>query len=46
MNRNGVAAVASLIILLSSVSRAEDGKTQYSSAAPLDQYLMTHRAPK
>ena len=43
MNRNGVAAVASLIILLSSVSGAENGKTQYPSVAPLDQYLMTDR---
>jgi hypothetical protein len=49
MSRNGFAAVASLILLLSSVpgaSRqtwAQDAKTQYPTMAPLDQYLMTDR---
>src|ERR1700735_3894129 len=46
MNRNGFAAVASLILVLSSVSGvsrkawAGDGKTQYPTMAPLEQYLM------
>jgi hypothetical protein len=43
MNRNGFAAFVSLIILLGSVSGAEDGKTQYPTVAPLDQYLMADR---
>jgi hypothetical protein len=49
MNRNGFAAVASLILLLSSVhgaslrAWAQDAKTQYPSMAPLDQYLMADR---
>jgi hypothetical protein len=49
MSRNGFAAVAALILVFSSVlgvSRqtwAEDAKTQYSSMAPLDQYLTTDR---
>jgi hypothetical protein len=49
MNRNGFVAVASLILILSSVSRAsrqtwaQDAKTQYPSMAPLDQYLMVDR---
>ena len=49
MSRNGFAAAASLILVLSSVSGAsrqtwaQDGKTQYPSMAPLDQYLMADR---
>jgi len=49
MSRNGFAAAASLILVLSSVSGAsrqtwaQDGKTQYPSMAPLDQYLMVDR---
>jgi hypothetical protein len=49
MSRNGLAAVASLILVLSSVSGvsrqtwAQDTKTQYPSMAPLNQYLMTDR---
>jgi hypothetical protein len=49
MNRNGLAAVASLILMLSSVfglSRqtwAQDAKAQYPSMAPLDQYLIADR---
>ena len=49
MSQNGFAAVASLILILGSVSGAsrqtwaEDGKTQYPSMAPLDQYLMADR---
>jgi hypothetical protein len=50
MSRNGFAAVASLVlIILSSVSGvprqiwAQDSKTQYSSRAPLEQYLMADR---
>jgi hypothetical protein len=49
MSRNGFAAVASLILLLSTVpgaSRqtwAQDAKTQYPGMAPLDQYLMADR---
>jgi hypothetical protein len=49
MTRNGLAATASLILVLSSVpgaSRqtwAQDAKTQYPSMAPLDQYLMADR---
>ena len=49
MSRNGFAAVASLILVLSSVSgisretRAQDAKTQYPGMAPLDQYLMADR---
>jgi hypothetical protein len=49
MSRNGFAAVASLVFLLSSVSaaprqtRAEDAKNQYPNMAPLDQYLMADR---
>jgi hypothetical protein len=49
MSRNGFAAVAFLIFLLSSVSGAsrqtwaENAKTQYPSMAPLDQYLMADR---
>ena len=49
MSRNGLAAVASLILVLSSVSGAsrqiwaQDAKTQYSSMAPLDQYLIADR---
>jgi hypothetical protein len=49
MSRNGFAAVAALIVVLSSVSEAwrttwaEDAKTQYASMAPLDQYLMADR---
>ena len=50
MNRNGFAALASLLLVLSSVSGAwrqtwaEDAKTQYPSMAPLDQYLMADRS--
>jgi hypothetical protein len=49
MSRNGFAAVAFLILVLSSVSGAsrqtwaQDAKTQYPSMAPLDQYLMADR---
>ncbi len=49
MSRNGFAAVASLILVLASISGAsgrtwaQDAKTQYSSMAPLDQYLMAER---
>ncbi len=49
MNRNGFAAVASLILVLSTVSGvsrqawAGDAKTQYPTMAPLDQYLMADR---
>ena len=49
MNRNGFAAVASLILVLSSVSGAsrqmwaEDVKSQYPNMAPLDQYLAADR---
>jgi hypothetical protein len=49
VSRNGFAAVASLILVLSSVSGAwrqtwgEDAKTQYPSMAPLEQYLMADR---
>jgi hypothetical protein len=49
MSRNGIAAIASLIFVLSSVSgasrqtRAQEAKTQYPSMAPLDQYLMADR---
>jgi hypothetical protein len=49
MSRNGLAAAASLVLILSSAfvtSRpvwAQDAKTQYSSMAPLDQYLTTDR---
>jgi len=49
MSRNGFAAVASLIFVLScfsGVSRQAwslDAKTQYPSMAPLDQYLMADR---
>ena len=49
MNRNGFAAVASLILVLSSFSGvslrtwAQDVKTQYPTMAPLDQYLMADR---
>ena len=49
MSRNGLAAAASLVLILSSVfvtsgpACAQDAKTQYSSMAPLDQYLTTDR---
>ena len=49
MTRNGFTAVASLILVLSSVSGAsrqtwaEDVKSQYPNMAPLDQYLATDR---
>jgi hypothetical protein len=43
MSRNGFAAVALLILVLSSVSEAQDAKAQYPSMAPLDQYLMADR---
>jgi hypothetical protein len=49
MNRNGFAAVALLILALSSVSGtsrqtwAEDAKTQYPGMAPLGQYLTADR---
>jgi hypothetical protein len=49
MSRNGFAAVASLILVLTAVSGAtrqtwaQDGKTQYPTMAPLDQYLMADR---
>ena len=49
MSRNGFAVTAALILVFSSVSVAsrqswaKDAKTQYSSMAPLDQYLMVDR---
>ncbi len=49
MSRNKFAAVASLILVLSSISGssrqtwAQDTKTQYPNMAPLDQYLMADR---
>jgi hypothetical protein len=49
MSRNGFAAVAFLILILSSISGAsrqtwaQDAKTQYSSMAPLEQYLIADR---
>jgi hypothetical protein len=49
MNRNGFAAISFLILILTSVSGvsrqtwAQDANTQYSSMAPLDQYLMVDR---
>jgi hypothetical protein len=49
MSRNRFAAVASLVLVLSFVAVASrqtwalDAKTQYSSMAPLDQYLMADR---
>jgi hypothetical protein len=49
MSRNKLAAVASLILVLSSVSGpsrqagAQDVKTQYFSMAPLDEYLIADR---
>jgi len=49
MSRNAFAAVASLILVLGSVSGvspktwAQDAKTQYPIMAPLDQYLMAER---
>jgi hypothetical protein len=49
MSRNGFAAVASLILILSSASVApqqtwaEDAKTQYANMAPLDQYFTADR---
>ena len=49
MSRNGLAAAASLVLILSSAfvtsgpACAQDAKTQYSSMAPLDQYLTTDR---
>jgi hypothetical protein len=49
MSRNGFAAVAYLILILNSVSGAsrqtwaQDAKTQYSSMAPLEQYLIADR---
>jgi hypothetical protein len=49
MTRNGFTAVASLVLVLSSVSGvsrqawAGDAKTQYPTMAPLDQYLMADR---
>jgi hypothetical protein len=49
MSRNRFASVASLILALSFVSGAsrhmwaQDAKTQYSSMAPVDQYLMASR---
>ena len=49
MNRNGFAAVVSLILVLSSLSVASrpawalDAKTQYPGLAPLDQYLAADR---
>jgi len=49
MTRNGFTAVASLILVLSSVSGAsrqmwaEDVKSQYPNMAPLDQYLAADR---
>jgi hypothetical protein len=49
MSRNGFAAVASLVLILSSVSGAprqtwaQDAKTQYPSMTSIDQYLMADR---
>jgi hypothetical protein len=49
MNRNVFVAVASLILVLASISGAsrktwaQDARTQYSGMAPLDQYLMAER---
>ena len=44
MTRNGFAVTTALILVLSSVVvGGEDAKTQYSSMAPLDQYLMDDR---
>jgi hypothetical protein len=49
MSRNGFAAVAFLIVILSCVSGAarqiwaQDAKTQYAGMAPLDQYLIADR---
>lgn len=49
MSRNGLAAVVSLILVLSSVflasrqTRAQDANAQYSTMAPLDQYLIADR---
>ena len=43
MNRNGFAAVASLLLVLSSVSGALDAKPQYPSMAPVEQYLAADR---
>src|SRR5277367_1240497 len=50
MSRNGFAAVASLILVLSSVSVApqqtwaRDAQTQYPNMAPLDQYFTADRS--
>jgi hypothetical protein len=50
MNRNGFAAAATVILVLSSVSGAvrqawaQDAKTQYANMAPLDQYLTDRNA--
>src|SRR5271163_4618802 len=43
MNRNSFAAVASLLLVLSSVSGALDAKPQYPSMAPVEQYLAADR---
>ena len=49
MSRNRLAAVVSLILVLSSVflasrqTRAQDANAQYSTMAPLDQYLIADR---
>ena len=49
MSRSGFATVACLVLVLSSVSGAlrktwaQDAKTQYSSMAPLEQYLIADR---
>ena len=43
MSRNGFAAVALLILVLSPVSEAQDAKAQYPSMAPLDRYLTADR---
>ncbi len=49
MSRNGLAALASLIIALTLISaasrqaRAQNPKAQYPSMAPIDQYLMPDR---
>jgi len=43
MSRNGLAAVALLILVLSPVSEAQDAKAQYPSMAPLDRYLTADR---